>query len=1010
MQIKQVCVPLLELGLSLNREGDTETKFKVVNALEDLLHALNGIPPEAFSLQLGDYIFFPLSHLLKISNRLDDRTLELIIRALGILITHSWGNTLQPTMLQQLMILIVHLIEPPAADKVSAETKFISNETKKAGALALNDLFVISASSKDLQEFFQSEAAIPLLGHTVLVLLDLALKTSDDSCSQAALDALHTLLIRVIRDGEVSASFLPGVVSVLCKIMTPSVRKSHFQLLVKSLSLFGRVLAVTLNDSELDLDSTSPVSIVSSSTASTIKESQTKAITDSNESESSLNKLRPEGKILRTSSWVKATSTQIIISLEPVLKLRHHHRPEVRLMVYQICVLLLSHCYISLENCRSTFIILIISLATDLDAEVASKSWESLLRIGSTHVEVQEAVKLALYDWLSRIQQTLVQHDDDLKSQTLTQMKIAFELLLEWNTELASIEEILVPCYIASVRFTDSTKIVASNTANLDLSFLRLDWNFTLVTKSSGLIEFSASNMEGVFGKKATLALQQVLETVGGSVRLQRISDECLEVIVDSNESYPHKQVALWMIIHLMKGAQRAVEFFDFSDKSEFLMQASDQIIQSSYEVLQQNMDRDNLSTDEVILTKLSLEALSISAEILRDDFQIALIDLLYPLLNLVISPLTEVRQHTYIALNNIAIHTGYGSISSLLIRNMDYILDTISLKINTLDISPRSARILSALIKLGGPSTIAYLDDITASIFHLLDNYHGYSRLVEGFFAVLKAVVEEIALEAMAAQLSIEQGSTRREREGIWTLDALINELERKPQFKLHDSEQTEDQDLDLKTKLDEDKSLDDPNQRDEHQSDQSEIWDSPIPQSSYTILKRICLLSRYYLSHSSSLLRFQLLDLLKIALSALATCPKEFLPIINDIWPSIVPCVDDLELHVQIASLDVISELCVFGADFMTTRIEAIWPKLKRLVPCEIPKSHEGKFSRDAQIFRATMSCLTKIVKSTKVKNTVFEELLDCVGPFLEFFPELKDALELVSSDAVWVYLQRA
>ena len=85
-----------------------------------------------------------------------------------------------------------------------------------------------------------------------------------------------------------------------------------------------------------------------------------------------------------------------------------------------------------------------------------------------------------------------------------------------------------------------------------------------------------------------------------------------------------------------------------------------------------------------------------------------------------------------------------YTSVSELIVGNADYMVNSISLRMNTLDITPASTRVLIMMTRLTGPRLIPYLDDVVASIFAALDNYHGYPVFVESLFAVLREVVEQ--------------------------------------------------------------------------------------------------------------------------------------------------------------------------------------------------------------------------------------------------------------------------
>src|SRR5690606_22271970 len=72
------------------------------------------------------------------------------------------------------------------------------------------------------------------------------------------------------------------------------------------------------------------------------------------------------------------------------------------------------------------------------------------------------------------------------------------------------------------------------------------------------------------------------------------------------------------------------------------------------------------------------------------------------------------------------------------------YMVNSVALRLNTLDISPASTQVLTMMIRLTGPRLVPFLDDVVESIFAALENYHGYPLFVESLFSVLKELVNQ--------------------------------------------------------------------------------------------------------------------------------------------------------------------------------------------------------------------------------------------------------------------------
>ncbi|KAJ8100525.1 armadillo-type protein [Lipomyces tetrasporus] len=1027
-RLKAICVPLSQLALMLTRDAKAENRFKIVNGLEDLAHTLSTIPPDLYSTQLGDYVFFPLSHLLRLGEKLDDRTTELVLQNLELLIRNTWGKNLNPELGKQMCILITFFIDDGTASDPTRTAKSVSDETKRAGARALLQLFRAASVSRGLRDVFRDGDNIPTLAHTIAVAVKIVLDSDDVDCELAAADCLRVLLISVIGDGDIIASFLPGISSTLCRVITPSIKRAHFKVLTKCVELLALLIAHTIPDNDLgemlESDGSDPASshsgsaILDSSIALSSSVAMSRHASDEEGSSSSGSSGRVRVKGLRSKAWIEATRHQVKLALDPVTRLRTYQRPEVRMEVRNFCARLLQTSFRALENCRSVFLITLIFLSSDSDYDVSFESFDFVRNFGRDNDEVIDLVKEGVYGWINGLQRTLSMQDEPRKTGLLLELKVGIDLLIDWDLDMAFLQESFVSNFLGAISLTasESPKVVVASDiiTSSDIVSLQRGATVEISRLDEGRLAFPPLDIQRMVGVNATEYLEQILENVGISTNGRKILNDCIRIASDSENSLQSQQVAYWMYVHMVKGVRKSIEIFEDDSTRQLLSQSAENLNDTSVALIQVYLDNDDISPENTSLVLVSLEALSLSADIMGVDFKLSLMDILYPVLNLIASSSIQIRQHAYVALNNIAMATNYGSVSELLVDNVDYVLDSISLRINTLDISPRTPKILSVLIKLAGSSSIPYLDDIIASIFQLLDNYHGYSRLVEGFFEVLRAVVEETSIAYLTSSLSIEE-KPRSKRPGIWDLESLLTEIQRAPEFILHErgnppveekvendaghelSEENGFEEHELEKKVAE---------RDEYTPDPAELWTSPVPKPWYMIIRRIASLTKYYLSHESPSLRYQLLDLLHTGMPILATSEKELLPLINDTWPPVVQRLSDPEFHIIVAALVVISDYSNYSGDFMSSRIEQAWPIIRSLLPCELPREREGRFSRPAQLYKAATASIGTIVRHTRLKEETFNSILESVAPFLRYNNDLRQAMEEISRDAVWLY----
>ena len=101
-------------------------------------------------------------------------------------------------------------------------------------------------------------------------------------------------------------------------------------------------------------------------------------------------------------------------------------------------------------------------------------------------------------------------------------------------------------------------------------------------------------------------------------------------------------------------------------------------------------------------------------------------------------------RKHAMTGLNLLAQACEYPSTGDMLIGNVDYLINSVALKLNSFDISAQVPQVVLMMLRLCGARIVPYLDDLLGSIFSAVDNFHGYPRLVELLFRVLKGVVDE--------------------------------------------------------------------------------------------------------------------------------------------------------------------------------------------------------------------------------------------------------------------------
>ncbi|CAH2350719.1 TEL2-interacting protein 1 [[Candida] railenensis] len=498
--------------------------------------------------------------------------------------------------------------------------------------------------------------------------------------------------------------------------------------------------------------------------------------------------------------------------------------------------------------------------------------------------------------------------------------------------------------------------------------------NMILMSKQDWIHSQDVSDLT-YFGSTYSVSVEhQIVELIKFLGRLDSTSSvKLIEDVLsmdfpDSNgqpeaENYLHRSVNLWFANNLLtqvRSARQTVpsvesqgdfnidDFLDFNEdkkgevkhisaSTNYTSSQDHEIENISYMIMGKSQDLiDDISTllnnPELISTANSINSykvyemtysvaidsigiLSNSLE-LKDFQQDFLIDYLYPLLEaLTFQSNPLIQSHAKQSLQQIVNNYYDGSLESMIVDNSDYLIDCLSSKLSVVtSLSPSLAGILLVVLKISGIKLLLsnQLSDIISEMFTLIDSYHGYSVLVEGFFVVFDEIVQQVeeyyAINKVDANTKSDDEIVNYSKYKPWGMTN-VNQLlkmiddsqkivdpfndydSNKEYFKRKQNvpfaEQMADSD---------DEDADDENQ-DEGNTGNNENavdeWKSRIPRSIYDIIQRIFNYSFRLLSHPSTTLRHQILKMLTKVYPILSTNYNMVLPLISKHWPIIMTLV---------------------------------------------------------------------------------------------------------------------
>ncbi|KAI1355833.1 armadillo-type protein [Xylaria sp. FL0043] len=1050
-ELKPRCVSINDLAVRApDKKASAKELIQVTEDLSALLDRQVSQDASVLDEKLADYIFFPLSNILRNQQQYPIRLTEVTIKCFRILVDHGWKSKLPKELAQQLLLLLTFII---AGVPGQARQDRIPEETELESFRTLASIVKASGSSSSGAAALVEANAIPTLGHAITVALD---GINDGRTSEIQLEALQALnaLVAAIKDQTALATFLPGIVSSLSRMLAPpAALKTRRKVLVQGIDTLKDVLTKVLGDIQVR-------GILK-------KSSDSQAGTES------------EGKVL-SSSWLNATVAKVKLALASVLKLRGHPSEEVRAALGKLCITLLDECHQSLSD--ATLILVETSIIVGGGNDEESLHETGLADLARIHPELGDAVKTTVYNWVTSLPRVAQSSEEKTKQQAMQNLLKGQHLVNTLQIDSPILDDSLA----ASLRDSATALIVGSNSKSVlsEIPSNGLELSTTNIIKEGETESFPPVLMAQENERTTRLALVDLVSKIGSHSQRIKLADDMLSYTRETDG--PSQVTSYWLAFELIKStlssSSELDDFLDFSAAAES-SDGSESTFQGLYTFSVAILDSQAEAEDiDWRMQALALEITTFAASRMREEFRPELIDVLYPIATFLGSDIPQLRQHTIISLNNIAAACGYQNVTDLIIDNVDYMLNSVSLRLNTFDISPASTRVLRMMIRLTGPRLIPYLDDAIASIFAALDNFHGYTLFVESLFSVLTEVVQQgiksskLLLEETPRSINHkkttpEMTSTgdlcrildaRHKRQHTRQQEQLeLEELERSPKRPFKASDATNTADKGDTEKIEEDA--------------RTEVEKSSPPKTrTFQLLLRIANLTQHYLTSPTPTLRKSLLNLLGMVCPALAPDENEFLPLVNAVWPVLIERLYDPEAFVAIAACEALCALCAAAGDFLSTRFKTEWwdnglEKWCRNIRAKAIRSQEqsrgrgnmraptaalplsnsdrdesggiviptrtgdgnlttlskngepvsfvgdaissaglGRFAQIVQIWSAVQDLLVAIVTYVHIDDDIFDQILLLLVDALEDpNSKARAALEAVDADAVWLFL---
>ncbi|KJZ72819.1 hypothetical protein HIM_07763 [Hirsutella minnesotensis 3608] len=1024
-KLKPCCVKISQLAIREAEAPDAGRELaELTRKLLEILEEQTETHPQVLDDKLAEYVFFPLYHIFRQMDRYPVLVVENCVRCLRLLIVHGWKHRLSAKLVQQIFSLLTFIIDGTPGNGSKPR---VPEETILEAFRAQTALLRAAASSASAASGLAEQDSIPVLGHGITVMLDGAAEGVNFVIQCEALSCLQ-VAYTAIREHEALASFLPGTVSTLAKILsTPNRYKTT--VLTESIETLRIVLLRVLGDVRL---------------RSVLARSQSQDESDATENAS---------KIL-SPAWLKATVSQVKLALLTILKLRKSDSRPVQETLERLCVNLLDECHATLSNC--TVILTETAVILYDDADEADLTRTSLLHLVSIYPALGETVKTIVYSWISSLPRQLQSGDEEGRKVSIHNLAKGVELFRKLGLESTTLDESLA----AALKDGMACLMTSSpHQADHGVQIQLHDGKVSVGTAAAGDQAFQPVLLARQSQRELRAEVTSLIDRLGSASDKCRLAANLLESTRGATST--DQAAAMWLSFELVKVAESSSTEVDaFLDTTALSgsTEDADAVFDDLYSIAVQTLESQAAPASvDWHMEALSLEVTAYAAQKSGRAFRPELIDVLFPVATYLGSDNRTLQQHAIATLNSIATSVEYQNVSDLIVDNVDYMVNSVALRLNTLDVSPASLQVLLMMIRLAGPRVVPFLDDVVESIFAALDNYHGYVSFVESLFAILKEVVDQASrtnqnLLTDRESAPVDHKKKPHEDKG---LDGLLDFIDKRAERQARDAAEAA-HGLPVEGHPKEPwTSETEPGDENGNSADEpiKEQSDDKSPHSpTYQLLLRIATLTQHYLTSPTPTLRRSLLELLTSASSTLGGDEDSFLPLVNAIWPVVVSRLYDQEAYVTIEACNALSGLCEAAGDFLTTRFKTEWGdrlhdwcrKVKRQAFSNIGRSrapntdirsegdtflipirsaegitgrevtnasrqqHQGSLgqhSSPTKIWDAAVKLLTSIVTFVHIDDAMFDQILDLLSDTLENNQQVREALETINADAVWL-----
>ncbi|XP_053574057.1 TELO2-interacting protein 1 homolog [Bombina bombina] len=855
---------------------------------------------EVSALQpLFDYILFPLRFSLKIPGPKKPNLVQSVLECVSYLLSHT--HVQNEKTFQELFSEICGCIPSNSLHSVPEEMKL-------SAVSALSSL--IQSTSTDVIPVLHKHSFLPELGYAISLLLRLAELEKSREIRLKSLTCLNCLLLQSSNQnaelGDLFASFLPGICTVLTRIINGD-PKQGYKVTHSSLKLWTGIVSLVMSDNSL-------AHVVANKPVPT-----------------GISGRVAELLVHRNETWVKHTASRLFIHLDSItVRCTSDPHWKVRMQLIDLAQILLTNCRNSMVDSMGNLLKILVGHMNDERPEVKAKAKEILLEVaeeGPACNALKEVLSESLHSLAVTLPRLLSSQDDQGKLHTLG-------LLIGYLQLLGS-----------QLMFTLHSQAHLQRLSSALLQTLELDFSSVKVVEEhlpSPSVPLGYSDPAPDTVQKKSFRFfrdSRVLSLIQSVCRLLGYhGDLCLLIDHFLGLYRAHRLPALIVlnqlvlgaagieveILHLESCTPDSVELLDavrllleeYTDPANwnlYTCQGSDELSDQLASLQIGSTKKYSISDLSANAWKLSLqlEGISCFAQALGPSFRRLLITTLYPVLEKAGDPSLLVSRTAILTLEDMSLACRYQDVRDLIEGNADYLASEVSVGLRRLhQMHGGAARVLHSMLENCGSTLLSLLGELVEDMLCALDQSQNEGACI--LFPVLKSLAVHLGKWFPPTNNHVTPELTEA---SVWVPENSKSLAQEIQDFVRDHIEQQRIASGDV---LEEEENTDVPPPSEPVDDEKK----PPMP-IHIKISKEVAERCIHFLSHSDAKIRLQALDTLRLSLVILQTQQDVLLPLAHRIWPSLVKRLLQDGPLVLLRAFQVLESLVSSCRDFLRQRV---------------------------------------------------------------------------------------